>query len=260
MINKVIIEKNVEKLPTPKPDWVVLSESKRICRYYIRAGIAAVLILSEDETEVEEEGIDILYAVECAEDADEGFLEKVWQRFHGQPWIIAKTSRCILRESVVEDVEAFYAIYKEPSITAYMENLFPSREEEVAYIQSYTETIYKFYGFGMWTIVLKETGEIIGRAGLDMRQSSGEEELFVDPELGFVIGTPWQGKGLAREVCEKILQLSRDVYEMPRVISIVKPENRRSILLLERLGMTKEKGISLQGEEYDLYKIEYETE
>ncbi len=139
------------------------------------------------------------YAVMDIEEIDWEALERIYLRLAGKPWTVMETGRCMVREMTVEDVEAFYRIYAEPSITYYMEDLFPEIEEEREYTRNYIEKIYGFYGYGLWSIVCKENQEVIGRAGLSWREG------FNTPELGFVIGVPYQRKGYAYEVCKAII-------------------------------------------------------
>lgn len=160
------------------------------------------------------------------------YLETVYRRQMGFPLEILSTARCMLRETVVEDVDAFYGIYAEPSITRYMEGLFEDRNQERRYIEAYRKCMYEFYGYGFWTVILRKTGEIIGRAGLTMRAGSDV------PELGFVIGVPWQGRGLAREVCEAILKYGEEELGFEEVQAYVEPENIVSGFLLQALGFT----------------------
>ena len=82
-----------------------------------------------------------------------------------------------------------------------MEGLYPDREQEREYIRQYIEKIYTFYEFGVWTVVERESGAVIGRAGFSYREGYNE------PELGFIIGVPWQHRGYAEEVGRGILAL-----------------------------------------------------
>lgn len=162
------------------------------------------------------------------DDADEDYLELVYRRLMKIPLDILETDRCLVRETCRDDLDAFYEIYAEPSITAYTEDLMERSEEEI-YTDNYRDLIYEIYGHGIWTVIYKETGEIIGRAGLDERAGSDM------PELGFLIGRKWQRKGLAEEVCRGILKwaMEQGIYE---VMSFTDPENKASICLLEKLG------------------------
>ena len=106
------------------------------------------------------------------------------------------------------------------------------RSEEEKYTENYRDLIYEMYGHGIWTVILKDTGEIIGRAGLDERAG------YDTPELGFVIGTKWQRKGYAEEVCRGILKWASE-NDIDEVMSITEPENIASVNLLKKLGFTR---------------------
>lgn len=189
----------------------------------------------------------VKYVIEGFEDVDALYFIRVHQRLTGKPWHILDTDRCRIRETTVEDVEAFYEIYREPSITAYTEDLYADREAEKQYIRDYIEKVYDFYGFGMWTVLLKETGEVIGRAGISMREGCG------DPELGFVTGVPWQRQGLTEEVCRAILRYAGEQLRFERMQALVHPQNRPSVRLLTKLGFVRQGEAMADGREYDCY-------
>ena len=119
-----------------------------------------------------------LFAVEDPEDLEAEYVERVYRRLKGMPWNILETERCLIRETTPEDVEDFYRIYSHPSITKYMEGLYPEVEAEKAYVREYIEKVYTFFGFGIWTVVEKAGGAVIGRAGFSYREG------FQEPELG----------------------------------------------------------------------------
>lgn len=192
----------------------------------------------------------VKYLCENLEELDAVYLDRVYRRYAGIPWDILETERCALRETVEEDVDAFYGIYREPSITRYMEDLFPDRDQEIAYTREYRENVYEFYGFGIWTVRLKETGEVIGRAGLSYREG------FDEPELGFVIGLPWQRRGIGEEVCRAVLSFGRKELGFETVIAFAEPENQTSLRLLERLGFTPAGRELLRGREHIQYRAE----
>lgn len=187
-----------------------------------------------------------LYAVENPEEMDEESYDLAYRRLAGLPWEILETGRCALRETTVEDVDSFYRIYAEPSITEYMENLFADRDEEIAYTKDYIEKVYAFYGYGMWTVLEKESGRVIGRAGISWREG------YDLPELGFVFGVPWQGQGYAYEVCSAILAYAGETLLMERVQALVQPGNEKSLRLCEKLGFTLSGETRLDGKRHFL--------
>ena len=191
---------------------------------------------------------DIRYLAMNLTELDGDYLDKVYRRYHGIPWDILETEHCLLRETTEEDVDAFYGIYAHPSVTAYMEDLFSDRDRELAYTRDYIKNIYELYGFGVWTVLLRETGEVIGRAGLSYREG------FEDPELGFLIAVPWQGRGLATEVCRAILTFGKEELEFTKVIAFVMPENAVSCHLLQKLGFQEKEEVRLLGKRHLLWE------
>ena len=77
---------------------------------------------------------DFLFAVEDPENLDAEYADRVYRRLKNLPWKILQTKRCLVRETTPEDVEDFYRIYSDPSITRYMEGLHPEKEQEKQYI------------------------------------------------------------------------------------------------------------------------------
>jgi RimJ/RimL family protein N-acetyltransferase len=166
-------------------------------------------------------------------------LDMAYRRLAGLPWEILRTQNCIIRETTVEDVDAFYQIYDSPEITQYTDGLCAVREEEIAYIEDYIRKVYYFYGYGMWTVVERESGCVIGRAGISWREG------YELPELGFLIGIPWQGRGIAYEVCRAILTYAKEELEITRVQTLVMEGNEKSLNLVKKLGFARQREVIL---------------
>lgn len=210
-----------------KSEMMIVTDNSLIAKLGIAKDVAVVACLNKDNQQ--EDFSNVRYLVENMEEIDADYYIKIFERLTGQPWHILDTKRCIIRETKVEDVDAFYDIYSEPMITKYMENLFEDREAEIQYTKDYIEKVYGFYGFGMWTVVLKETNEVIGRAGLSIREG------FDEPELGFVIGVKWQRKGLAYEVCREILEYGKEELGFATIQAFVEPRNHDSMRICKKL-------------------------
>lgn len=206
------------------------------------AGEAVLVHLHPGNTE--QDFSQFLFAVEQPEELDAEYVEKVYRRLKGLPWNILETERCLIRETIVEDVEAFYKIYSEPAITEHMEDLYPDVEQEKQYVRDYIEKVYTFFEFGVWTVVEKSTGAVIGRAGLSYREG------FDEPELGFVIGVPWQRMGYAYEVCAAILQYGGEKLGFEVIQAFVEPQNEASLNLCGKLGMQPVGNVIIKDREY----------
>ena len=184
------------------------------------------------------------YAVEEPEELEGEYAERAYRRLKGLPWKILETDRCLVRETTVEDVDAFYRIYSHPEITRYMEGLYPEPEQEKQYVRDYIEKVYGFYEFGVWTVVEKAEGTVIGRAGFSYREG------YDIPELGFIIGVPWQRQGYAGEVCRAILTYGRETLGFRQVQAVVEPRNEVSLKLCASLGFRRQEEILLEGRRY----------
>ncbi|MCM1118935.1 MAG: GNAT family N-acetyltransferase [bacterium] len=189
----------------------------------------------------EEDFGDARYALEEPEETEPEYLERVYRRCQELPWEILTTARCWLRETVEEDVDSFWTMYQDTELTRYTERLYPTPEAERGYIRDYRRLVYPFYEFGVWTVLDRESGAVVGRAGLSVREG------YDLPELGFVIGREWQGRGLAKEVCLGVLDYASRQLGFERIQVLVHEENTVSLRLCQQLGFREQ---DRQGEEH----------
>lgn len=188
------------------------------------------------------------FGVEDPELLEDEYVERVYRRLKGLPWNILETERCLIRETTPEDVEDFYHIYSDPAITEFMEGLYPDKEQEKEYIREYIKQVYTFYEFGVWTVVEKSSGSVIGRAGFSFREG------YDDPELGFIIGVPWQRRGYGEEVCRGILDYGWNVLGFDRVQALVETENTASLNLCDKLGFQAVQELRMGERDYFLLR------
>lgn len=239
----IICSQALEQSPGIEEDGVLwITDRGQRAQELLRQGCPVLAWLHEDNRDEDFSGV--RYACENLEELDREYMEKVYRRYAGIPWDILTTDRCFVRETVTADLDELYAIYTVPSITKYTEGLYPERAQEEAYLKDYTENMYYFYNYGVWTICDKTTGQVIGRAGFSNREGYG------DPELGFVIGVPWQRQGYATEVCKALLEYGKEELGFERVQMLVMPENQVSLHLAEKLGFVFEEMIVLDDVKY----------
>ncbi len=223
---------------------ILLRELKRLGRYVI-----ALLY----ENNGQEDFTGASYAVTDIGELSLDSFDKAYRRMAGKPWTVLETERCTVRETTVEDVDEFYRIYAEPSITYFMDRLYDTPEEEKAYVREYIEKIYGFYGYGMWSIVQRETGRVIGRAGLSWREG------FDLPEIGFVIEVPCQRMGYAYEVCRAVVDYGMEELGFCRIQALVEKENEASVGLCRKLGFEREDSVESGGKVYERFVITSES-
>ncbi len=211
---------------TKKNEILIVTDLSGLASYYRKKGYAVLGYLHEKNKDAAFEGVS--YLTEDFSGITAEYCRMVYDRAHGIARQILETERCIVREMSEQDLDRLYEIYENPEITAYMEPLYEDRQEELTYIRNYIERVYGFYGYGMWSIVEKESGELIGRAGIEQKEEY--------PELGYLIAADRQRRGYAKEVCTAILAYAQSELGMQEIYARVHCNNSASLNLCRALG------------------------
>lgn len=99
--------------------------------------------------------------------------------------------------------------------------------------------------WGYWTVLVKETGELIGQVHLDpyvnlewYRVPEEADILCRTPEvhLGFAFGRRFWGQGYAAEACRELIRYAFCELRLARLLGGADIGNLRSVRLHERLG------------------------
>ena len=104
-------------------------------------------------------------------------------------------------------------------------------------------------GFGLFTVVLRATGEVIGDCGLERMELEGRQET----ELGYDFASAHWGRGYAKEAAVAVIDHARRDLGIDRLVSLVRAGNERSARVAERAGMSPERELDLDGTRYVLY-------
>src|SRR6185295_12240985 len=95
----------------------------------------------------------------------------------------------------------------------------------------------------------KATGEVIGRVGL------WNPEGWPDLEVGWVIRRSRWGCGFATEAAREAVRFAFGHVGADRIISMIQPNNARSIRVAEKLGETFERKVTLEGRRIHVYAL-----
>lgn len=163
------------------------------------------------------------YVVEDLAAVSRQYLERVVRREKGMPWWIGETRRLWLREFTVEDA---WQVPREPK-DGEADRIFYEADKLKAYIQGQ----YEFFEYGLWAVVRKEDGKIIGKAGITRCDDKGQMEL------GYHIFQTYRRQGYGEEACRAVLEYVRAEYGCP-IYAVSEAANHASGKLLEKLGFT----------------------
>lgn len=209
---------------------VVISDEKSALLAAKAAGRVFVGVLPEPP-----EGREFLparYVVEDPEAADDGYLERVVRRETGLPWIIGESEQLILREFTVEDLP--HIPREEGDQEA--DRVFYTKDKLEAYIRGQ----YGFYGYGLWAVVRKADGALVGKAGITGCRETDPHGTETDPhgtamEMGYHIFEPYRRLGYAKEACRIVMDYVREEYDSP-ICAVTLDSNTASVGLLKKLG------------------------
>ena len=112
--------------------------------------------------------------------------------------LILKTERLILREMLVSDAEALFEMDSNPKVHQYLWNKPLKNSSEV---QSYIESVKNQYlenNIGRFVVVLKETNELMGWAGLKYNTEMVNNKIYFY-DIGYRLNERFWGKGYASE-------------------------------------------------------------
>lgn len=96
---------------------------------------------------------------------------------------------------------------------------------------------YKKYGFGLWVLILKETGEFIGDCGITMQKIDGEEL----PEVGYHINKKYWRKGYGKQAASAVIDWAFKNTSFDKLYSYMNKENVPSYSLASSVGMKRVK-------------------
>lgn len=146
--------------------------------------------------------------------------------------VLAETERLALRELTEDDLPALAAILQDAETMTAYEGAF-SDAEVAAWLARALER-YRTDGFGLWAVILKETGTVIGQCGLTKQDIDGAEVV----EVGYLFNRAHWHRGYATEAAAACRDLAFRTLDVDEVYAQVRDTNIPSMNVAIRLGMT----------------------
>jgi RimJ/RimL family protein N-acetyltransferase len=147
-----------------------------------------------------------------------------------------ESERLTLRRFADADLPAFLAYLNDPLVARYQSWVSYTEEQARAVIDEQKGVDPgRPGGWFTFAVELKETKSLIGHVALSVK---GDEHP--QAEIGFTFAREFQGRGLAKEAAECVLDYAFGTLGMHRIVAVTDCENERSAALLGRLGMRRE--------------------
>ena len=165
---------------------------------------------------------------------------------------ILETSRLILREFRRDDADALARVISDPETMRF----YPAPLDQAGVEQWIERNLRRYadHGHGLWAMVLKSTGDMIGDCGLTFQNVDGVNEL----EIGYHVRRDLWGQGLATEAARACRDYGFSRLSADRIISLIRSENVPSRRVAEKNGMKIWKESMLKDLPYLVYCIRRE--
>lgn len=159
-----------------------------------------------------------------------------------------ETDRLLLRLPEAGDVQPMFDIHQDPDVMRFVgtPGNITIAWRNVAMMIGH----WQMLGYGMWIVVERTSGEVVGRAGL-WNEAGGP-----GVELGWLIRRSAWGRGLATEAAQAALDWAWRHVDTDHIISVIHAANLPSIRIAEKLGQRLEKTDVVNGAEVCTYGIQ----
>lgn len=128
----------------------------------------------------------------------------------------------------------------------------PFGERQMRDWLDWNQRSYKNHGYGLWSLLLRATGELIGDCGLVNQEVDGVQEI----EIGYHIRRDLWGRGLATEAALACRDYGFDILDRRCLISLIHPQNTASRRVAEKVGMTLQREALWKNKPTCIYAVE----
>ena len=164
-----------------------------------------------------------------------------------------ETERLILRELREEDFEALFSVLADSDILRHSPYTFD--EKRVRNWIAKNRARYGVWGFGLWAVVWRETGEMIGDCGLTVQEIDG---AFC-PEIGYHIAARFQRRGIASEAARAVRDWAFERTPVRELFSYMKADTLLSRAEARKNGMRLVREFTdAEGEKTSVFSIRRE--
>jgi 16S rRNA (cytosine1402-N4)-methyltransferase len=162
---------------------------------------------------------------------------------------VLETVRLFLRPMLAMDLDDLLLIFTDPKVMAAFNHPPFTREQMERWLKRNLDHQNEF-GYGLFSVILKGTGKLIGDCGLEQMEDQGATELGYDFRSDF-----WN-QGYASEAARAVRDYAFDILQLPQLISLIRVGNLASKRVAEKIGMKCISEFERYGNQYWRYALE----
>lgn len=147
------------------------------------------------------------------------------------------TARLVLRPPEESDVEPLMAMDADPEVMQYIGNgaVIPPDRERASQAVTCWRKLWDEQGFGMCSVIVRETGEYVGWVMLAV--PAFLPEILPAVEIGWRLRREHWGRGYATEAAAELLRFGLTGAGLDWVVSIRDINNAQSERVMDKLGL-----------------------
>ena len=164
-----------------------------------------------------------------------------------------ETTRMVLERLRIDHLDEVSTLLRDPRVAATgWPGGTPPSEHEVLISVKDKERHWERHGFGMWLMRDRETGEMVGRGGL---QWTFYVEDLDEVEVGWSVVPERWGRGLATELALASIDVAFGPLDLEQIVAFTTPENVASRRVMEKSGFSYQRDILHVGLPHVLYQV-----
>jgi RimJ/RimL family protein N-acetyltransferase len=148
--------------------------------------------------------------------------------------VILESELLIFRKLNENDFDDLAEMFRNPEVMTAWEHTFS--DDEIRDWIAKQDTRYREYIVGYFAAINKDSGEFVGQMGL-MWSDIGELRAL---EIGYMLKRGNWGLGYAIEGASALVEYAFTEIGLNKVYATIRPENKRSTAVAERIGMSAE--------------------
>jgi RimJ/RimL family protein N-acetyltransferase len=160
---------------------------------------------------------------------------------------VLETPRLVLDELTTDDAEFILELVNEEAFVRHIgDKGVRDRAGACRYILTGPVASYERFGFGLYRVALKESGQPIGLCGVLKR------DTLEHPDVGFAFLQRFRAQGYAFESASAVMVHARETLRLERILAITSHDNTASIGLLDKLGFAFERMLKISDDEPEI--------
>lgn len=162
-----------------------------------------------------------------------------------------ETVRLSFRPYRVDDFQFYLSLWQDPDVVRFIGSGEVHDKANLKMNYPYWLSRSEL-GKGVLVMVLKATQQAVGHVGLVPQEIDGTLHM----ELGYWVAKRYWGRGLATEAALLFRDLAFDQLHLNEIVSLIQPNNLRSIRVAQKIGMQHQCDTVFRGKLVNVYAMD----